>query len=573
MRPWRLRPEPAEKAPTAWAEALSITPTFLALLWRRGFHDFQALDNYLSASLGRLTPPQAWPHSPEAARILADSLMAGERLAVWGDYDVDGITATALVLDVLGCHGFAPEHHLPDRRAEGYGLNVAGIEKLAADGCQTLLTVDCGISDLAAVARARELGMRVVVSDHHLPGPGLPPADAIVNPRLPGAWPCGCLAGVGVAFYLMAAVNALLAPHSGKRCKMDDVLDLAALGTLADVMLLEGENRILCRGGLARMARNCRPGIAALKVVGGMDLAGQISSDQALFRLAPRINAAGRMGDPELALRLLRSRDYAGALPVAQALDERNQARKAEEKRIFAEASAQAEALLAEKPWSGLVLHGSDWHPGVVGIVASRIVETWHRPAIILCGEGDFCKGSGRSLPGFDLYAALAAIGDCLLGFGGHSQAAGASVAAGRLAEFRRRFHGACLAALGERPEPPPLLLDCELDFTLASDYDFLRELELMQPFGPGNEEPLFASPPLLVKRRSHIGKSGEHALLQAQDLKSGKTLAVKAWRMAKAMPPSLVGRQIRIAYTPKMDCYNGIPSIDLVLRDWRPLN
>jgi len=543
----------------------------LDMLWRRGFRDRGAIDSYLSASLRELTPPSSWPQIPHAAEKIASGLLSGKRFAIWGDYDVDGITATAVVLDVLGAHGFTLARHLPDRLAEGYGLNVAGIEKLAAQGCEMLLTVDCGICDSAAIARANELGMTVIVSDHHLPGASLPPADAIVNPRMAGAWPCRHLAGVGVAFYLMAAVNALLAPHTGFRYKMDCALDLVALGTLADIMRLEGENRILVRGGLAHMAKNCRPGIAALKVVGGMDLAGNVSGDQALFRLAPRINAAGRMGDPELALKLLRARDYAGALPLAEELDARNNARKAEEKRIFQEAAAQAEDLRGKRDYAGLVLYGADWHPGVVGIVASRIVDAYQRPALVLCKDGATLKGSGRSIPNFDLHAALCGMADCLLGFGGHSQAAGVRLEESRLEEFRGKFHEACLKKLGGRPAQPSILLECELDFSRASDFEFLRELELMQPFGPGNAEPVFASPPLLVKKRSYLGHGQEHVLLKVEDQKSGVTLSAKAWRMAGELPPSLVGQHIRLAYTPRVDCYNGMPSIDLGIKDWRP--
>lgn len=574
MREWRFRANPPELAPRGWAEELSITPMLLDMLWRRGFRDRSAMDDYLSASLGRLTPPAAWPQIPHASAIIAKGLLGGKRLAVWGDYDVDGITATTIVLDVLEAHGFSPMYHLPDRRAEGYGLNAEGIEKLAASGCDMLLTVDCGICDNDAVARARELGMTVVVSDHHLPGPELPAADSIVNPRIAqaGDWPSQHLAGVGVAFYLMAAVNALLASHTGKRYKMDAALDLVALGTLADVMCLEGENRILVRGGLAHMAQNCRPGIAALKVIGGMDVAGAVSSGQALFRLVPRINAAGRMGDPALALKLLRAREYTVALPCAQELDERNRERKQEEKRIFQEASAQARDLCASRDYAALVLYGADWHPGVVGIVASRIVEVYNKPAIILCKDGASLKGSGRSVANFDLHAGLASVSCCLLGFGGHKQAAGVRLEENRLEEFRARFHDVCLRKLGEDPALPSLLLECELDFSHASNFEFLRELELMQPFGPGNSEPVFASPPLLVKKRAFLGHTQEHVILKVEDQKSGITLSAKAWRMANELPSSLVGQRIRLAYTPRVDSYNGMPSIDLGIKDWRPV-
>lgn len=285
MKNWQFREGPPGAPPKAWAEELSISPLLLEILWRRGFTEARHMEGFLSARLNDLTAPACWPQIPQAAELLAQELGAGKKLAVWGDYDVDGITATCLVLDVLEAHGLTAAWHIPDRRAEGYGLNIQGVEALAAQGCGILLTVDCGISDLEAVRRARDLGMTVIISDHHLPPAQLPLAHALCNPRLgpQDDSPCPHLAGVGVAFYLMAALNTLLSAQTGRRCKMDEVLDLVALGTLADVMRLTGENRILVRGGLARLAAAARPGMAALKVASGFDAAAALSAGQAVF--------------------------------------------------------------------------------------------------------------------------------------------------------------------------------------------------------------------------------------------------------------------------------------------------
>lgn len=247
MSRWQIR-EPLP-LPENWAKQLSISPLFLQILLGRHIGNFEEINSYLAARKKDLVPPRNWPLIPEAANILFEGLSKGKKIAVWGDYDVDGITATAVALDILEEHGIEAGYHLPDRKNEGYGLNIAGIEELAREGYEVLLTVDCGIADCSAISRANELGMTVVVSDHHLPGKALPPAKAICDPKIGNmdTWPCPHLSGVGVSFYLMAAVNQLLSGITGKKYKMDRALDLAALGTLADVVPLEGQNRILTR--------------------------------------------------------------------------------------------------------------------------------------------------------------------------------------------------------------------------------------------------------------------------------------------------------------------------------------
>ena len=575
MKNWLFRSPPASGPaclPADWAEELSISPLLLEVLWKRGFSHKQAINTFLDARLDSLTPPHLWPQLPEAAQLLADELLAGKKLAVWGDYDVDGITASTLVLEVLESHGIEALWHIPDRRTEGYGLNVAQIDALAAQGCRILLTVDCGIADTEAVRHARQLGMTVVVSDHHLPQEDLPPAHAFCNPRMcPDSVPCPHLAGVGVAFYLMGAVNAALAPHTGKRHRMDQSLDLVALGTLADIMPLTSENRILVRGGLGHLAEASRPGIAALKVASSFDAKARLTSGQVSFQLVPRINAAGRIGDGGLALRLLRQKDFSAALPLAQQLDQLNTERKQAENTIHSEARAQALDMLSREPRGSLVLYGQDWHPGIVGIVASRIVEEFYRPTIILCQDQGSLKGSGRSVREFDLHAGLSQTAQSLSAFGGHRLAAGLRLPQENLARFRAEFEDFVTQQLGTNPLSPSLMLECQLDFAQASDQSFLKELEMLQPFGPGNAEPVFASPPLLVKERAPLGRSGEHVRLRLQDEHSGLILSAKAWRMAQALTPAIIGKRIRVAYTPRLDTYNGITSVDVGIKDWQP--
>ena len=574
MKVWNFRTLPQEVKDThsdarkdeARAMDLGISPLLLQLLRLRNVVGSDHVDSFLSPNLRLLAAPELWPGMSEAARVLHDALLAGKKMAVWGDYDVDGITASAVVLDVLDFHGFDVLSYLPDRCAEGYGLNKEALDDLAAQGIEVLLTVDCGISDVEAVAHARSLGMTVVISDHHLPPEQLPPAHAICNPRLADC-PCVHLAGVGVAFFLMGSLNSLLAASTGKRFDMRHVLDLVALGTLADVVQLSNQNRIVVKNGLLKIAEAARPGMAALKSVCKLAVNAKLGAGQVVFTLAPRINAAGRMGHAGLALQTLRAPDFDTGLALAQKLDSLNTERRIEEERIHEEARQQA-ALFPHH--AGLVLYGENWHPGIIGIVASRIVEEFYKPTLILCDDQQALKGSGRSVREFDLHGGLASMAEIFLGFGGHKLAAGVRLEKDKLELLRQRFDQAVRDQLGDTPLTPSLTLDAELDFATASDATFLRELELMQPFGPGNAEPVFASPVLTIRDRRTFGYQKEHVVLDVTDEGTGITLHAKAWRKAADFPQSVKGQKIRLAYTPRIDTYNGADSVDVRIRDWQ---
>lgn len=564
---WKFRSDATLPTPDdlpVWAERLEISPLLARLLWQRGQQGLDAMQSFLNPALRALSPLEEWPGLAEAADVLADGLLQGKKLCVWGDYDVDGITSTALVLDFLSRHGFRALSHIPDRLSEGYGLNEAGISRLAEEGVSLLLTVDCGISDLDAVARAGELGMTVVVSDHHLPGRQLPDARAIVNPRIADC-PCAALAGVGVSFLLMAAVNAVFAKRGMPKVDMRSFLDLVALGTLADVVDLNGQNRILVKNGLLKIAEAGRVGIAALKSACNFSPTATLGAGQVVFTLAPRINAAGRLGSSKAALDLLLTTDRREAADLAAELSRLNAERRDEEERILKDAQVQADQQV-EAGCMGLVLYSRDWHPGVIGIVASRVVETLHRPCVVLSSVESFLKGSGRSVPGFDLHEAFIACADLLLGFGGHKMAAGLSLFPERLDAFRERFYALAASGLGTEPLEAECKIDAELAFPEA-DFELLKELEMLQPFGMGNAEPVFASPPVRVKTMR--GRPG-FMLLELEDEKSGLCLTAKAWRHLADMPQSLRGRRIRIAYTPRIDRYNGAATIELRMKDWK---
>ncbi len=560
---WRIkrgngRPEPDEIE--RWAGELNISSFLARLLWRRGLTDPRRMEVFLGPNLRHLPGIGEWPELDRAADVLAQELGESRTLAVWGDYDADGVTATALVLHFLRRRGYDAVPHIPHRLTEGYGLNFEGLEQLAASGAECLLTVDCGVADVEGVERARELGMSVVVTDHHQVGETLPAARALVNPKLESGVYSGA-AGVGVAFLLMAALNRKL---PGDPVDMREYLDLVALGTVADVVELTEENRILVKNGLLLLEEAKRPGIFALKEASGLPATSAVGSGQVGFSLGPRINAAGRMGDPSTALELLLAEDLDTARELAQTLEQYNQKRRSQEDTILKQALEQAEQW---KDSPGLVLFDPEWHEGIIGIVASRVRERYYRPTILLARDGEQLKGSGRSIDEFDLFSGLCECREDLVRFGGHPQAAGVSLREGDLDAFRESFCQAVRQQVGECLPEPSLYLEAELGLDRV-DLTLVKELELLQPFGAGNPEPLFCSKPLKVQR--HKVFKNNHVSLELRDEQAQKTMQGKAWRQAETLGPEISGKNVRLAFTPRLNTYNGLVGIDLQVRDCR---
>ncbi len=559
---WKQRTK--NKAPETvalWAEELCITPWFANLLWQRGLQKREAMDTFLSPLLRHLHQPEAVYGLSKASELLTQKLIQGEPMLVWGDYDVDGVTSTTLIQSFLNQRGYTVATHIPSRKTEGYGLSSQKIKELAQKGIKVLLTVDCGISDTKEIALAKAHGITVVVADHHLPGKDLPCAAAIVNPRM-GDSPCPHLAAVGVSFFLMAAINRLL---PGKPVDMRQFLDLVALGTVADVVRLTDQNRILVKNGLLVLKKAERPGVAALKKVSGYSPAASLGAGQVGFGLGPRINAAGRLDNADIALKLLLSQDHDTAKPLAQKLDTLNSKRRDEEKNILAEALVQTETQL-DKP--AFVLHAPHWHQGIIGIVASRVVEAHYRPTIILSGT-ETLTGSGRSIREFDIYTGLTHCAQILTRFGGHRMAAGMSLHSKNLSLFQELFCQAVVNQCGDRFLSPTLILDGELSFQEIIP-GLLKELELMQPFGPGNAEPVFSSLPVEVVRYKTFGEN--HVLLTLKEKSCDISLTAKAWGQAEKIGEYILGKTIQVAFSPRIDRYAGVDSIELRLKDWQLL-
>ena len=498
-----------EAAAERIARALGLKPLAARLLVRRGIRDAEAARAFLEGGPETLHDPFRMKGMREAAERVRAAVGRGERIRIFGDYDADGVSATALARLLLRELGADFDHAVPHRTLEGYGLSAAAVEAAAEAGVRLILTVDNGISAGEAIARAGELGIDVVVTDHHEPPPVLPRAAAIVNPKQPGCpYPFKGLAGVGVAFKL---AHALLG-----RPPLEWA-ELAAIGTIADLMPLADENRFIVRHGLGLMRRTGRPGIRALAAKCGVELPA-LNADTVAFGMAPRINAAGRMKHAEPAIRLLLTDDEAEAEACAAELDALNRERQrlvdaitVEAEAIWADRVRAAETAGGERP-RVIVAAGEDWNAGVVGIVASRLIERHYRPALVLGidPETGLAKGSARSIPGFDLHAALTACADLLDHFGGHQAAAGLTLRAERLPELEARLDALAAGWLTE----DDFVRKVEIDLVCApheATLEAAEQLRLLEPYGYGNPRPTLLVADVPVRSARTIGKDGKH--------------------------------------------------------------
>src|SRR5918992_5049853 len=500
-KPSRWRSDPYEVAGgRRLAEGLGVSPVVGSILARRGFEEIDQARRFLAAD--ERHDPLTLPGVAAACELIAAHLRRGSRIAVFGDYDVDGVCSTAMLIRTLRRLGADPVWELPSRFDEGYGLSTGAVERLARRGVRLLVTVDCGITAVAQVAAARAAGLDVVVTDHHRPGETLPHCP-VVHPAL-GGYGCPELCASGVVLKLS---EALFAAAGREPAEAAEDLDLAALATVCDLVPLRGENRRIVREGLVALGRTRKPGLRALMEVGGV-APGELSEHSLGFRLGPRINAAGRMQRADAALELMLTDDPARAGEVARELDFLNRDRQEAETRILfaAEAAAAAQAYQA-----AIVVAGEGWHPGVVGIVASRLVERWRRPCVVIALDGPSGRGSGRSISAYDLHAGLGACSEHLTRFGGHRMAAGVELDAGAVEAFRRALAAHAAAQLSPDDLIPVERVDAvvpggDLGLELAED------LELLRPFGMGNAQPTLLVPAASFERVTAMGEEKEHS-------------------------------------------------------------
>lgn len=555
-RIFAVEPAPPTLAAALRAE-LDISQILADTLVRRGYEDPEDARAFLAGD-APVHDPLLLGDMAAALAAIGGALDRGAAIAIHGDYDCDGVCATAVLVEGLGRLGGRVRAFVPHRMKEGYGLSVGAVERLHGEGAELLITVDCGITGVEAVERARALGLEVIVTDHHRPGAQLPDCP-IVAPTQGGAYPFEGLSGTGVAYKLLAG---LVAARSADPEILEEVLDLVAIATVADMMPLVDENRGLVRAGLRGLRRGPRPGIAALLQVAKVDPR-TVDGETIGFRIAPRINAAGRLDDATLALDLLLAEDGATARDLAERLDALNRRRRGIEDRILREALAAFEALPPEqRERRGVVLAGDDWHPGVVGIVASRVVGRLGRPVVLVGLEGDIGRGSGRSIPGFDLHAALAACDAHLERWGGHRAAAGVTVrteAVDAFAEAFSRHADAVLEGADLRPVERIDAVASLADITL----DVADEVAALAPFGVGNPAPTIWIPAAEARQVRRIGGEGRHLDLRVHTA-VGSCRAV-AWGMGDRLDEIAGAERVDIAARVTRSSWQGTDRVELV--------
>jgi single-stranded-DNA-specific exonuclease len=508
---WVVAQPPDEAHVRELASALNLPLALAGILVQRGYGETDTARRFLRPSLDHLSDPFALAGMERTVEVIAGAVRRGVPILVHGDYDVDGQCASALLTRALRLAGANATAFVPHRLRDGYDFGPAGLAQAQALGAGLIITCDCGITAVDTVGAAKQAGLEVVVTDHHLPGPALPAADALLDPQQPGDRSGATnLCGTGVAFKLVQA----LVPALGLPPNLPfHLLDLVALATVADVVPLVGENRSLVKHGLKLLAESRWVGLRALVETAG--LAGrQIRAGHVGFILAPRLNAVGRIGDASDGLRLLLTDDPAEALALARRLDALNSERQLIDQRILEQALEQVERSDLE---AGIVLDGDGWHPGVVGIVASRVVERYGRPTFLIAFDGDIGKGSGRSISRFDLHAALTACGDLLERFGGHHMAAGLTVRRSNLDAFRARFTEVARQRLAPDDLGPEQRVDLEIPLAEATG-DFERLARHLEPCGAGNPSPVLGVRGVRLARRAVVGSGHLKGLLEDGD-------------------------------------------------------
>ncbi len=563
-RRWLL-PQTEPAAP-ALARELHISPAVAHLLIRRGLGEAQQAQAFLSPRLEDLYAPSALLDLDKALERLQRAIRNKEKIRIHGDYDVDGTTSTVILKTAIEMAGGEVSFHIPHRLKEGYGIPLSALDQGAADGVSLIISVDTGIRATEVVQRAAKLGIDVIITDHHLPESAIPPALAVINPNRPGcSYPNKDLCGVGVTFKLVEALLSSLGWEPAKlRRVLHSFLKMVAIGTVADVVPLTGENRIIVKHGLAGLRSVRNPGLAALMEVAKLDPGAIPTARQIAFRVAPRINAAGRMASASAVVELFLTQNADRARAIAAELHDLNTARQAEEAAIVDAILQECAAAPITDSHSALVFSAPQWHRGVLGIVASRLVERFHRPVFVLGEEDGLAQGSGRSIANFHLLDALDAMPELFVKYGGHSHAAGLTIAADSVATFRQQLNQYAANKLTAEDLQPSLSVDAVVSFSELNEGLF-GDLQALEPYGASNPEPVLAAlevevaaPPILMKE-----KHFRVALRQGV-----RVIMFKAFNMADRIGEFTLGTKLDVAFTLDEDRFRN--SWSAVIRDVR---
>ncbi|MBM4069726.1 MAG: single-stranded-DNA-specific exonuclease RecJ [Planctomycetes bacterium] len=572
---WRLLPyEPAHI--DRLSRELQLSPIVAQLLLNRNLSDAPGVKRFLDAPLKGLYEPERLPGAADAANRLFQAVQAKRPICIYGDYDVDGVTGTAILLTLLRMLGATVDYYIPNRLDEGYGLSVEALRTIAGRGAALVVTVDCGIASVVEADEARRLGLELIVTDHHEPAAMLPQAAALVHPRLPGAdtpYPFGDLCGSGVALKLAWAL-CKRACASDKvtepmREFLMDAVVLAALGTIADVVPLQDENRILVRYGLTRLQSHPSVGLQALMQVARLQEKSLLVSMDIAFGLAPRLNAAGRLGAANHAVELLTTASAQRAEALAQQLQQRNLERQTLERDIFQQARELAEGCNGAP---ALVLAKEAWHPGLLGIVASRLVETFRRPALMISlrDDGGPAQGSGRSAADLPLHEALGKCASDLVSHGGHARAAGFRILPQNIPAFREHFCEVAESYLGTGQALEPLVIDAEVPLA-ALTLGLVRDLDRLEPFGAANPQPRFLAGDLdIVGEPRKVGNGDRHLSFRVRQ--QGKDYRAIAFFKADRVDSLLsADRKCSLVFTPRINEWQGFKSVELEVCDFQP--
>jgi len=553
-----------------FAHRCDVSPIVAQLLLNRGLDGAESTARFLQPQLKDLYAPHLLPGVTRAGEIIADAVRRKSKIVLYGDYDVDGTTGLAILWHVIRRAGVDVAFYVPHRVEEGYGLNLEAVKRLIAEGAQLIVSIDCGITAVEVARAARAAGAKLIITDHHAPHGEIPDADAIVHPIVGGKYPNPDICGAGVAFKLAWALaqqwsgSDRVAPEF--RQLLMDLLPLVALGTIADVVPITGENRVIAKHGLSGLATTKWPGIRALMESANLDPT-RVSGYDVGFKLAPRINAAGRMGHARLAVELLTRADDARSREIALYLEDHNRQRQATERRITKDAVELIDKNnLAGDARRAIVLASEGWHVGVIGIVAARIVERYHRPTVMISlsnGEG---QGSARSVKHFALNEALAACGEHLLSFGGHAMAAGLRIDSKRVASFTEVFVGVANDRLTGDDLKPKLRLDAEVALS-ALTVPTVEAITSLGPFGIGNPRPKFATGWLELADEPRLVGSGQKHL-QAALRENGTMLKAIGFGLADEIENLKRHRRCRVAFEPIINDFNGRRTVEVQILD-----